>query len=874
MSNVRSFTVLPTLPDSLKDLEIIAGNMFWSWNSDLAELFRRIDGNLWVSCNHNPVKLLASISPKRLEQLAENKGFLCELRRAAEKLKSYLETPKWFDEKDYPESNKPTIAYFSAEFGIDECLPIYAGGLGILAGDYLKSASDLGVPIVGIGMLYQRGYFRQFLNVDGWQQETYAENNFYNMPIELVCDQGGRPLTISIQYPGRAVKAQIWCASIGRVKLYLLDTNIADNSSMDRLISAGLYGGDLELRIRQEIMLGIGGLRALEAMDIKASICHMNEGHAAFMALERIRQLQSTTNMTFDEALEATKAGNVFTLHTPVKAGLDEFRVELMDKYFSKYYPNLGIDRKQFLALGRIFPDDDSESFKMPILAIKLSSYRNGVSKLHGHISRQMWSGLWPGLPIDEVPIDSVTNGIHSKTWLSEEINSLYERYLGLDWTNDSSVWENIEQIPDEQLWLAHQRCKGHLITFARNNLKAKMQRRGTYHSELNRAEEILDPEILTIGFARRFASYKRGNLLLNDPQRLTKLLNDQNRPVQFVFAGKAHPKDTQGKEIIRDIIHFASQDNVRRRVVFLEDYSIGIARLLVSGVDVWLNTPRRPMEASGTSGMKAAANGVLNLSTFDGWWCEGYAPQAGWVIGSSESQEDTDRQDKAESRAIYNLLENEIIPLFYTRSTDNIPRAWIYRMKKSIARIAPQFNTHRMITEYTEKFYRPAAAKWLELNGQDRSGDKAKMLSMWKSNMKKAWPQLAIKDVLMHIEDGQGNIQINPQESQLRVGSQLTVRALIKLGQISPEDVSVELYHGPMDSRENIREGGSAIRMDYAEPSQQTGEHWFIGSIPCVTSGRHVATVRILPSNQRLGSPYEMGLILWETPVVVSSPG
>ncbi|MHC4482575.1 MAG: alpha-glucan family phosphorylase [Planctomycetota bacterium] len=865
MPKVRSFTVLPALPDSLKDLETIAKNMFWSWNAESEELFRRIDSDFWTACGHNPVRLLGSVPQRRFEELAENEGFLCELQRAAEKLKSYLEGPTWF-EKACSKCTEPIIAYFSAEYGLHECLPIYAGGLGALAGDHLKSASDLGVPMVGIGLLYQKGYFRQYLNVDGWQQELYVENDFYSMPVELVRKDSGRPVTISVEYPGRCVVAQVWCVSIGRVKLYLLDTNVAANSPTDRLITASLYGGDREMRIRQEIMLGIGGLKALAAVGIKPAVCHMNEGHAAFMALERIRELRSTEKVTFDEAVEATKAGNVFTMHTSVKAGLDEFSVELMDKYFGSYFPNLGINRKQFLALGRIDPDDDSESFKMPILALHLSSYRNGVSELHGQVSRGMWSFLWPGVPVSEVPIKSITNGVHIKTWLSDEMNSLYERYLGPNWmdeTANKSVWENIKQIHDEELWQVHQRCKEHLIVFARNRLKAQMQRRGTYHTELNWAEEVLDPEALTIGFARRFASYKRGNLLLKDPRRLVKLLTDPARPVQIVYSGKAHPRDTEGKEIIRQIIHFAAQYDVRRRIVFLEDYDINVARFLVRGVDVWLSTPRRPMEASSTSGMKAAINGALNISTLDGWWCEGYRPEIGWVIGAGESYEDAGYQDVVESQAIYNILENEVVPLFYTRSADNLPRAWIHRMKNSIKRITPRFNTDKMVSHYTRRFYNPAVARWRYLTAEAVS--EAKAFSMWKSNMKKAWTELAVRDVEVQVNNGEDYMELNPEQSQLKVGSQLSVRVLVKLGKVSPDDVSVELYYGRLDGRGNITDG-SAVRMAHEEKTGQDGKHWFAGLMPCRKTGQHGLAVRVLPRHADLVDPYEPSLILWET--------
>ncbi len=864
MPKVRNFMVLPTLPDSLKDLETIARNMFWSWNLEFVDLFKRIDSNLWAACGHNPVKFLGNVSQECLEAVAENQGFLCQLQRAAQKLKSYLDAPTWF-EKVCENYSKPLIAYFSAEFGLHECLPIYAGGLGILAGDHLKSASDLGVPIVGVGLLYQKGYFRQYLNIEGWQQEVYIENDFYNMPLELVRDKNGRPLKISVDYPGRAVSAYIWCASVGRIKLYLLDTNVPDNSSVDSMITASLYGGDREQRIRQEIMLGIGGLKALTAMGITPTVCHMNEGHAAFATLERVRKLRSEKDMTFDEAAEATRSANVFTMHTCVKAGLDEFSVELMDKYFGGYFPHLGINRKRFLGLGRILPDDESEPFKMAVLGLNLSSYTNGVSELHGHISRELFSSLWPGLPVDEVPIKHITNGVHIRTWISDEMNALYETYLGPSWDDETigkTVWNNVDQIPEERLWSAHQRCKERLVVFARNRLKAQMVRRGTYHTELNQAEEILDPEALTIGFARRFASYKRASLLLKDPQRLVKLLRDPAQPVQILFAGKAHPKDAEGKDIIRQIINFANQYDLKRRIVFLEDYDINVARTMVHGVDIWLSSPRRPMEASSTSGMKAAINGGLNMSTLDGWWCEGYRPDLGWVIGAGESYDDPDYQDMVESQAIYNMLENEVIPLFYTRSADNLPRAWICRMKNSIKWVAPVFNTHRMIADYTRRCYNPAAARWRYVTAEAMS--RARALSMWKSNMRSAWPEFAIKDVQVKANGDQNGELLNSKQPQLKLGSDLTIEALVRLGKASPDDVSVEVYHGPVDSMGNITQG-SAVRMDYKEPSGQNGDHWFVGSMPCKTSGRRGLAVRILPRNEDLVNPYDLGLVLWE---------
>jgi len=838
--------------------------MFWAWNPPFVELFKRIDPNLWVACGHNPVKLLGSVSQTRLEALARNESFLNELKQAAAALRSYLQSSVWYD-KVCPQTDRPVIAYFSAEFGLHECLPIYSGGLGILAGDHLKSASDLGIPLVGVGLMYQKGYFRQYLNIDGRQQEAYVENDVFNMPMELVRKDSGRPLTVSVEYPGRNVQAQIWCVCVGRIKLYLLDTNIAPNSSVDRMITSSLYGGDRELRIRQEILLGIGGLKALLAMGIEPTVCHMNEGHAAFMALERIRQLRNARNMTFDEAVEATRSGNVFTVHTLVKAGLDEFSVELMDKYFGSYFPHLGINRTQFLSLGRMLPDDETEPFKMPVLAIRLSGYVNGVSKLHGRISREVWGSLWPGIPEKEVPIISITNGIHLKTWLSEEIGSLYHRYLGPSWSEtvfDKSVWDQTDQIPDEELWSAHQRCKERLIVFARKRLMTQMQRRGRCPSELRQAEEVLDPKALTIGFARRFAAYKRGDLLLRDAKRLARLLNDPERPVQFIFAGKAHPKDTSGKEIIRHIIHFASEETVRRRIVFLEDYDMDVARFLVRGVDVWLNNPRRPMEASGTSGMKAAVNGVLNMSTLDGWWPEGYIPEGGWVIGDEQDYQNQDYQDMIEAQAIYSILENEVVPLYYTRSADDLPRAWIAKMKATIKWVAPRFNTHRMLAEYVRRFYNPAAARYRYLAAEAMS--RAKAFSRWKSEMRQAWSEFAVKDVTVRVNGEQEAEQLNPRQPQLKVGSELSVRALVKLGRVRPEDVCVELYSGPTDSWGNIQEG-SPVAMRHEQRAGDDGEHWFTGSMECKTTGQHGVAVRVLPNHPDQVNPYDLGLILWE---------
>jgi len=868
MQTVRTFTVKPSLPPALEDLQFIAHNLYWSWHYDITEIFRRIDYDLWKECGHNPVKMLGLVSQARLEDLAGNEGFVYQLKEARKTLEQTLNAPSWFSKIYAREEHAPVIAYFSAEFGIHESVPIYSGGLGMLAGDHLKSASDLGVPLVAVGLMYQKGYFRQYLNTDGWQQEHYLENDFHNMPLELVQKENGNTLTINLQFPDRTVQVQIWKAVIGRVPLYLLDTNLSCNSSYDRSITQTLYGGDSEMRICQEIVLGIGGLKGLFALGLEPTVCHMNEGHAAFMALERVRKLKNKHNLTFDEAFEMAKASHVFTVHTPVAAGSDEFPVEMIDRYFGHYYGTLGINREQFLALGRVHSEDSNESFKMPVLALKTSAYRNGVSQLHGEVSRKIWSGLWPELPVAEVPINAITNGVHARTWLSPELNALYERYLGSRWADeavDKSIWHNLDQVPDEELWRIHQRGKERMVGFSRKRLKRQLQRRGAFHTELSWAEEVLDPEALTIGFARRFATYKRGNLLLQDPQRLIKLLTQTDMPVQFIFAGKAHPRDTAGKELIRQLVHFASKHpEIRRRLIFLEDYDMDIARYMVQGVDIWLNNPRRPMEASGTSGMKAAINGVLNMSTLDGWWCEGYIPDGGWIIGAGEEYDDLSYQDQVEGQAIYNLLEQEVVPLFFNRGKDRLPRRWIRRMKNTIKWCAPRFNTSRMVAEYTRKFYHPADRQWEELTANEM--ERVKALSSWKAKVRQDWSDLEIRDVQTRAQDGETFTEFGDQQSELSVGSEVQVRAQIHLGRLEPADVAVQVYFGHVDSSGRIKDGQIAemtYEQDTLDPQRVAT---FSGTIPCRISGRHGYALRILPQHADLVEPYEPGLILWES--------
>ena len=851
MQPICTFTVIPSLPTALEHLRELAYNLWWAWNLEAIDLFRRLDRDLWEESHHNPVQMLGTVRQERLEEAAEDEGFLAHLERVYNQFARYMKSQNTWYNKNHGASEEPCIAYFSAEFGLTECLPIYAGGMAVLAGDHLKSASDLGLPLVGVGLLYQEGYFRQYLNADGWQQELYPKNDFYNMPVQLEQREDGAPVTVQVDYPGRLVTAQLWRAQVGRVPLFLLDTNIPTNSRQDQDITDELYGGDLEMRIQQEIMLGIGGIRALEALGIRPTVCHMNEGHSAFLALERIRIVMEEQALSFAEAREVASAGNVFTTHTPVTAGIDKFPPQLMEKYFYNYYRSLGLSHEDFLALGRENPVDNRESFSMAILALRLAAQTNGVSRLHGQVSRRMWQRIWPGVPEDEVPITWVTNGIHIPSWISFDLGSLYDRYLGPRWLvrpADQTIWKRVDKIPDEELWRTHERRRERLVSDARRRLRQQLERQGAPPSEIERVGEVLDPEALTIGFARRFATYKRAALILRDPNRLAQILNDKDRPVQIIFAGKAHPQDNPGKELIQQIVHFARQEEFRRRIVFIEDYDMSIARYLVQGVDIWLNTPLRLQEASGTSGMKATANGVINMSTLDGWWDEAYEPDTGWAIGRGELYEDLNYQDDIESRAIYGILEKEIVPLFYDRNSNGLPHKWIARMKGAMRAICPVFNTNRMIREYAERFYLPAAQRYRHLAEDEMA--RAKALAQWKSHLGGYWSEIRVDNVEAEVP------------AKLKVGAELQVRAQVYLGALEPKDVTVQLYYGPLDTRGEIPKG-EVMPMKWVESNGDRGQV-FVGSIPCRTSGRYGYALRILPHHEDLSNSYEPGLILW----------
>lgn len=850
MQPIRTFNVSPSLPTILEPLRKLAYNLHWDWNVDTKDLFRRLDRDLWDSSNQNPVLMLGTISQERLQEMAEDEGFIAQMNRAAQQLDDYLKNRAWYRKQRGTEQQE-CYAYFSMEFGLVKALPIYSGGLGVLAGDHLKSASDLGLPLVGVGLLYQEGYFSQYLNADGWQQERYPLNDFYNMPLHPERNPDGSELRIEVDYPGRKVYARIWRVQVGTVPLYLMDTNIEPNSRYDQDITDQLYGGDKTLRMHQEIMLGIGGVKMLKALGLTVTAYHMNEGHAAFMALERIRMLMEEYHLSFVEAEQVVVSSSMFTTHTPVPAGFDLFEPDMVMHYLSHYPKMFGLSQDEFLGLGRENTGDLSAPLNMAILAIKMSSFVNGVAALHGVVSRPMFQGLWPGLPQEEVPITSITNGVHARSCVAKSTQELYDRYLGPDWEmtgKDDRLWDRLSSIPDEELWRNHERCRSELVVFAREWLQKTLRERGAAQTEIEHAREALNPKVLTIGFARRFATYKRATLFLRDVDRIMRIMRDQNRPVQFVIAGKAHPMDIPGKELIRDIVHFIREHETMSSMVFLPNYDINVARMMVSGCDVWLNTPRRPREASGTSGMKASMNGLPNLSILDGWWDEADYVRTGWPIGHGEFYEDTKYQDDVEANALYDLMEKEVVPLFYNRDDDGIPRGWTAKMKDSIRLNCPLFNTARMVKDYARRAYFPVSDRYHTMTSDNCAP--AKELSHWKKHVLAKWHDIKIEAVDIS------------QDKEVKVNQSISVKSRINLMGLTPADVQVELYQGSVDANGDII-GGVPVVMEYLGEDSHNAS-LYTADITYTSSGLQGLSLRVLPKHDNLSSPYEAGVILW----------
>lgn len=850
---VTTVNVVPSLPEPLQRLTELAYNLRWAWDHETIMLFRRIDPDVWESTNHNPVALLGRTSQERFEALCNDPSFMAHLDRVCQAFDDYMGAQTtWFSENYGNLPKKPVIAYFSMEFGINECLQNYSGGLGVLSGDHLKSASDLGLPLIGVGLLYQEGYFQQYLNADGWQQELYPINDYANLPVTLQRDKDGHPLKISVELPGRKLYAQIWKVQVGRVPLYLLDSNIPDNAlEEDRNLTDRLYGGDRRTRIRQEILFGIGGIRALDALGLRPDICHMNEGHSGFLVLERMRQLIKEKGITFQQAEKIVAASTIFTVHTPVSAGLERFGFDLIDEHFTEYMRELGLNREQFIDLGRENMGN-YQLFSLSVMALRYSAKANGVAKLHGEVSRNMWRWVYPNVPEKEVPIGSVTNGIHVQTWVSREMGTLFDRYLDPQWRNQEErddIWAGINTIPDAELWRTHARRRERLVAFARRRLREQLIRRGAPQSEIQAAEEVLNPDALTIGFARRFATYKRATLVFRDIERLKKLLNNPDAPVQFIFAGKAHPHDSEGKAFIREIVNIARAEDIRHSLVFIENYDMNVARYLVQGVDIWLNNPRRPKEASGTSGMKVIYNGGLNLSILDGWWAEAYSPDVGWAIGSGEqyNQGEEEEQDYIESQALYNILEKDIVPLFYKRGRDGLPREWIAKVKQSVQKLGAFFTTRRMVQEYTADYYIPTYQRAYDMTHPNL--DKGLAFANWMNGLQQAWREVAILGLEMN-------------GKQVAVGAKATIKAKVKLGSLKPDDVKVQLYFGQLDTSGNIA-NGQAIDMTVADESND-GVYTFKTTHTFQSAGDHGFSVRVVPHHYYLHTIFLPNLITW----------
>ena len=816
--------VQPVVPPAIHRLSELAYNVFWSWDHRVRGLFRRLDSALWKSCGHNPVLMLGRVPQAALEKAAADPRFVALYRHACERYDSYIQGT---ETRQGPHGRQ--VAYFSMEYGLAECMPIYSGGLGLLSGDHLKGASDLGLDLVAVGLLYQKGYLRQALNPDGWQTERSFENDFYTLPVTPVTDASGQELKISLPLPRGPVIVKVWRILVGRVSLIMLDTNIPDNRDAEyRDITDQLYGGDVHTRIRQEIVLGIGGIRALRALGLNPSVYHMNEGHSAFLAIERVRELMQEHRLTFDEALEATRVSNVFTTHTSVPAGIDLFDPSLLHEYLGELCDQSKIPFDRLLALGR--STQSHERFSMAVLALQTSAYRNAVSKLHRHVSQEMWQPLWDMLPSWEVPITSITNGIHLPTWINGDLSIVYDQYLQPDWREryqEPQTWDLVREIPESELWEVRRKRKRLLVTFVRNRVSEAAVARKASAAELRRLSDVLDPDALTIGFARRFATYKRATLLFRDPKRLKKLLTNADRPLQIVIAGKAHPKDHPGKSLIREIVQLARDPELYRHLVFVEDYGIEVARELVHAVDLWLNNPRRGEEACGTSGIKAGINGVLNLSILDGWFDEAYEVSGGWAVGDRDPY--SEDQDEIHASAIYSILENEIVPMYYEGRDEGVPVEWMRRVKESLRNLTPYFNSQRMVEEYTAQLYEPAhqAAREMSRDGYHTARERAR----WSAHVVEFWPKVRFVGV-----DG-------PQDHSVLAGRPVPLQASLDLAGLAPEDVRVEAVIGKIASSGSLEDTEIVVLPPVA---QEGGLHTFSKEFVPSQTGRLGFSVRV----------------------------
>jgi len=850
----NKITVRPQLPKRINKLYDISYNLWWSWNTDFLKLFKMIDIDLWDNCKKNPIKFLKYVSQENLEKAVSDEEFLKQYDKIVNDFEDYMDAKNTWYSKKYPNNANDLIAYFSAEYGLDETVAIYSGGLGVLSGDHLKSSSDLGIPLIGIGLLYKSGYFYQKIDGYGQQEEIYNDIDTDLLPIKTVKDHEDKDLLIDVKFPDKKVYLKVWEINVGRRKLYLMDSDIEENDPKYRNVTKCLYGGDQEMRIQQEIILGIGGVKLIKALGLTPTVYHMNEGHSSFLTIELIRETMEEKEVSFEIAKDMVSARTVFTTHTPVPAGNDIFPLSLVEKYFNGFWTNLSLTKEQFFKLG-MKPDDDlnNAGFNMGILALKIAGKKNGVSKLHGAVSRELFADVWPNVPANESPIEYITNGVHTCTWLAPTVKKLYNEYLKPYWQDhipEKETWEDIYKIPDEELWKVHQSRKEKMIKMVKTDTINRLRQYNYSYDDISDMVDRLDPNILTIGFARRFATYKRATLIFRDLERITKIFNEKDKPIQIIFAGKAHPMDKEGKDLIKYIHELSLKPQFKGKIFILENYNVGMSRYLVSGVDVWLNTPRRPMEASGTSGQKAAANGVINFSVLDGWWAEGYNQRNGWTIGTNADYKSYDEQDDADSKSIYDTLENKIIPMYYNKNDKGYSEEWIQIMKNNIVSNIGEYSTARMLQDYTEKMYMPL----IELNHKYyNSLENVAELNTWEDNIALHFDEIKIKQS----KENYNNITIDAG-NMIKVGCEITLPSTININ-----SVNAQVYYGKISTQGIVSDIG-ITDMEYV--GEENGVHKFTAKIKLSTGGDYGYTFRVIPRNDMILNPMNLDLIKWIT--------
>ena len=847
-------TVNPQLPKRIDKLQEVANNLWWSWNTEFLRLFQKIDKDLWETCEKNPIKFLRFVSQDRLEAASKDNEFLKEYDKIINQFYDYMNSKDTWFQKNYPENKNELLAYFSAEYGLDRTIPLSSGGLGILSGDHLKSASDLGIPLVAIGLLYKNGYFQQKIDGNGNQQTEYVNIDLNDLPLKPLKNEQGEDVTVYVKFPLRRLYLKVWQINVGRVKLYLLDSDIDKNNPEDRDVTLKLYGGDQEMRIRQEIVLGMAGVQLLnKELKLNPTIYHMNEGHSAFLILELIKNTIKEKKVAFDVAKDIVSSKTVFTTHTPVPAGNDIFPVELVEKYFKDYWIRLGISREDFLKLGMKPGRDLEPGFNMGVFALKIAGKKNGVSKLHGAVSRELFGDVWPDIAANESPIDYVTNGIHTCTWVSPKLKELYNKYLMPYWQDhiyDDETWKKVNDIPNNELWDIHMQRKLKLFDLVKKNVTERLRRSGMPYEEITEMTSKLNPNALIIGFARRFATYKRATLIFKDLERVTQILNNPDRPVQLIFAGKAHQADVEGQNLIRRIHEISLMPQFKGKIFLLENYNIAMSKYLISGVDVWLNTPRRPMEASGTSGQKASVNGVINFSVLDGWWAEGYNQQNGWTIGTNAEYASYEDQDTADSISMYRTLEDKIIPMYFDKNENGISDKWLQVMKNSIISTGGRYSTSRMLVDYTKKLYLPLCNLTKKYYS---SIDNVAEYNSWKRNLYLNW-----KDVRITQKNNLDNITID-------AGNKIEVNAEVYLPQIDVQNVSVECYYGKILDN-GIVEDVKIIPMKLVNSDDTNRTYQFKTKIELRTGGNYGYTFRVMPKHEMLLDSANLNLVKWVT--------